>query len=259
MKKFFWAFNVLWTMLFLGGVSMAAVPPKIEELLASTYPPAMPSKALDTAHYDLNIDTLKGYVVMEQGGIPAERARFFIEWQEYDYRGVVVHLDEDNKVTTRRGSPYCYLQRGDVLAVAGMKIFNRTVYLKLITPKIYIPELRSTEKRYSRVTVMLGFRLPKEIYNSDDASAAIELIEKWLKPFKDYDSAAAYALTIRAQAALTEVEKELTLEEKAAKNVKTSDKTREEKIENLESKIEAAQREMEEAQKQMEELKKQMK
>lgn len=244
--------------LFFMGAASAKIPPKIESVVTATYPPPVHTKAIDTAHYDLNMESLNGFVVLEQGGIPAERARFFIEWQEYDYRGVVVNLEKNGKVTTRRGKPYCFLRKGDVLAVAGIKIFNRTVYLKLITPKVYIPEVRKTEKRHSRVTVMLGVKFPKEAFKTDDAKLVIDEMEKWVKPFRKYDAAVAYSSAVGAEAAMATAKTKMEEEEKTFKNIKTTDVAREKKIEGLEAKIEAARQDMEEAERDMEEIKEQL-
>lgn len=176
----------------------AKLPPKIEQALLTNYPPAQEHHGLESAHVPPDPGKLNGFVVLERGGVPAERARFVISWEAYDYRGAVVDLKKEEALTTRRGPVYTYLQRGDVLAVAGLKDFNNTIYMKLLTPEIYIPENRRQEKRHSRVTVMLGFKFPKEVIKADDAEAVVKALGEWLKPFSNVEAAQAYAAGIRA-------------------------------------------------------------
>lgn len=214
--------------------AQAKFPPKIKEAVYDTYPPAEPQRALETAYEQPDPSKMRGFVVLEQGGIPAEQARFFISWQEYDYRGVVIHLDKDDKMTTRRGAPYTYLKRGDVMAVAGIKYFYRTVYLKLLSSDVYIPENKRKEKRHSRVTVMLGFRFPKKIMKEDNAKEVISTIEKWLRPFPNVEEAKAYAKKIKEEAGIAGEEGKATMSD-------------EERIKDLEQKIEDTRQQLLEA------------
>ena len=130
--------------------------------IRSEYSPAKKSKALETAIENLDLSTVNSFVVLNQGGIPAERASHFISWDDYDYRGTNIDLEE-NKITTRRGKVYTYLQRGDVLAVADVFSLGRKIYFKLITPKVYIPWNRKKDDKHSRVTLTLIFKLPKNL------------------------------------------------------------------------------------------------
>lgn len=263
MKKYYIFIPIL-CCLVCGASVAEAKATKIEEAVLSEYPYAVPSKGLVTAHYELSLDTIRSYVVLKRGGIPAERARFFIEWQEYDYRGVVVHLDKDDKITTRRGGVYTYLQRGDLMAVADFKIFDRTVYLKLISPEVYVPEGRQGEKRLSRVTVMLGFKFPKKVFREDDAAEVIGVLRAWLRPFGNFDEAKAYAAAVKEEDAKAVVEKEEEegIKEKAIVESETGGKAvnqGEIKMKVLEDKIESAKRQMDEAEKEMKKLKEEMK
>lgn len=224
--------------LLLAMPAQAKFPPKIEQAMYAAYPPAEPHRALETAYEQPDPSKMRGYVVLERGGIPAERARFFISWQEYDYRGVVIHLDKDEKMTTRRGAPYTYLQRGDVMAVAGIKYFHRTVYLKLLSSDTYVPENKAKGKRHSRVTVMLGFKFPKKVIKEDDAEEVIGSIEKWLTPFPDVKEAQAYVTKIRGEAGEASKASKATVSE-------------EERIRSLEQKIEATRQQMLEAEEEM--------
>jgi hypothetical protein len=241
-----------------------------------TYQPAAYTKALDTAHYDLDPSTLRTFVVLEKGGVPAERARFFLEWQEYDYRGVTIDLKGDGSISTRRDDPYCYLQRGDVFAVAGTKYFNNTIYLKLISNKVYMPETKRADEHYSRVTVMLGFKFPSSVIKSGDVQAVLAAIGEWLKPFANVDEAEKYALSISPASVAREVD-EAPHKEPKLKKAKSSqrpeagpglssaqsveegtkaEESDEQRMKNLEAKIDAAKKQMEEAEKEMKDLKK---
>ena len=218
---------------------------KTMNAIISAFPAAMPQKALESAFEQPDPSKMRGYVVLEKGGIAAEQARHFISWQEYDYRGVTVHMD-DGRITTRRGRPYTYLQRGDVMAVAGVKFFHNTIYIRLLSAKIYIPENRRKEKRHSRVTVMLGFKFSKRELIEGNAKKVLEAIEKWVKPFMNESDANAYAAGLRD---------EKVFEAAAVANSPVTGNT-EEKIKSLEEKINAAKKQMDEAEAEMKALKK---
>lgn len=175
----------------------AKLPQKIAEAVSLNYPAAEEHKALENAYFKPEESKMRGYVVVLKGGIPAERASYYIDWDEYDYRGVEIHLDKDGAMTTRRGSPYTYLKPGDMMAVAGVKSFGRTIYLKLLSAGIYKPDDRANEKRFSRVTVLLGFTFPKDVFANDNAEEVVGKIGEWLKPFPNLIEAGAYASTIK--------------------------------------------------------------
>ncbi|MBT3181065.1 MAG: hypothetical protein HN337_00995 [Deltaproteobacteria bacterium] len=270
MKKIF--ITIPWALMFVFCISTASakVSANVRKMVASNYPAAAENKSLLTAHDPFQMDALRGFVVLKKGGIPMERARHFISWQEYDYRGVVVHLDKNDKITTRRGRPYGYLQRGDVLAVAELKYFRNTIYLKLITPDVYIPDSRQSEKRHSRVTVMLGFRFPKEVFKSDNVAAVMAGLKQWLEPFNNLNEAKAFGAGLKLVKAeqMVETEENVQTEEEYKTKVKAmgvekavdEEKIKKEaKMEVLEDKIDAAKRQMEEAEKEIKELKKDMK
>lgn len=228
--------------LMSGGFAFAKTPQRILAAVIEAYPPAQDHRGLQSAYEQPEKDKMRGYGVMEQGGIPAERARFYITWSDYDYRGVVLHLGEADKMTTRRGNPYTYLNRGDVMAVTGIKNFNDTIYLNLLSKDVYVPENRTMEKHHSRVTVMLGFKFPKEVLERDDPAEVLAVMSQWVKPFRDLSSAATYAKGIApAQPAAS-----------PAAAVSPQD----EKIKSLEEKIDATRRDLDEAEKELGEMKK---
>lgn len=231
---------------------------KIKEIVRGTYPPAIQSKGLLTAQEELKPATLRGFAVIKRGGIPAERARFFIQMIEYDYRGVIVHLDDEGRLSTRVGRPYTYLQRGDLVAIADVKFFNRGVYLSLITPEVYVPGERSNERHFSRVTVMLGFKIPKDTWKADDADAVLKAIGEWLEPFRDVDDAKSFAAGLREAdaAAMADAEgaEKVELEDKAAAVDENKIK-----MDVLEEKIERTRREMIDAEAEMKKLREEMK
>ncbi len=260
-------------------VAGAALPAAIDKAVISTYPPAVAHKALKTAYAEPDPAKLRGFVVVEKGGVPAERARYFISFQEYDYRGVVVDLSKEGAVSTRRGKIYTYLKRGDVMAVAGVESFGRTIYLKLISAGVYVPGERSGDKHFSRVTVMLGFEFPKEVFKADDADAVIQAMGEWLKPFPNADAAEAYAKGIRAAPAVVAAPATETSEANAEKKAGKAGKAKgapavpeaqsatdeaaaaeeSQRMKALEEKIDAAKKQMDEAEEQMKMLREEQK
>lgn len=234
-----------------------AMPSAINSAVLKDYDPAVWNRSLETAYVDLDMSKLHTFVVVENGGIPAERARFFVTWSDYDYRGVVVHVDEDDRITTRRGRPYAYLQRGDVMAVAGIKYFNKTIYLKLISAEVYVPSGRKRDKRHSRVTVMLGFKFPKNAIASDDADAVIAEMKKWVMPFPNFKEAEAFARGIRNEGTyLAEEEGEIVGEVKVADSALAGAKIEDEKVKSLEEKIEKVRQDLLDAEKELQDIKK---
>ncbi len=173
--------------------SWAKDPAKIWEEFERVYVHADYHRALDTAHEKLDPAKLKGFVVLMKDGIPAERAAFYIGWGDYDYRGVTI---DGEKVTTRRGKPYALLQAGDVLAISDTDHLGRSLYLKLITPEVYIPADKADKKHQSCVTNDIIFKLPKDVYKEDNAEKAMELLGEWFKPFTNIDDAKNFASTL---------------------------------------------------------------
>jgi len=223
----------------------AKFPTKSINAILSTYPAALPQKALESAIEEPDPSKMRGYVVIEKGGIAAEQARHFISWQEYDYRGVTVNV-ADGEIKTRRGRPYTYLQRGDVMAVAGVKFFHNTVYLRLLSANVYIPENKRRDKRHSRVTVMLGFKFSKQELKSGDAKKIIAAIERWAKPFMNESDAKVYAAGLKGEKAI---------ESEPGSAVAISKTNSDKKMESLEAKINAAKKQMDEAEAEMKALK----
>jgi hypothetical protein len=217
----------------------------IDDAVYKAYTPAVMHYGLKSAYENPDPEKLRSFVVLERGGIPAERARFFVTWSDYDYRGVVIHLnDKDEKITTRRGKPYTYLKRGDVMAVVDYKRFNTTVYLKLLSADVYIPENKKNDKRHARVSVMLGFKFPRGIIKRDDSDAVLAAMAQWLKPFPDVQQAKAYARGISDEKSYVETKVDAQVESKEDKRIKS-----------LEEKIEKARRELDEAQKELKDIK----
>jgi hypothetical protein len=169
---------------------------KIWQEFERLYAPAEPNYGLERAVVAPDPSKWRGFVVLMKGGLPAERAAFYINWEDYDYRGVTI---EGEKVKTRRGSIYTFMQKGDVMAIAGIDKMGRSLYLKLITPDVYIPENRQSDKRHSRVTNMINFKLPKDVCDSDDAERAMQLLEEWFKPFGSLDEALEFGFTLKQQ------------------------------------------------------------
>ena len=168
-------------------------PSNIWQEFEKTYPPAEDHRALWNAYVSPDSSKLRTYVVIMKGGVPAERAAFYISWGDYDYRGTTI---DGEKVSTRRGSVYTFLKAGDVMAVSDINHIGRTIYMKLLSPEVYIPENRASDKRHSRVTTAIVFKLPKDIHKADDAGKAMELLGEWFRPFKSFDEAKSFGGTL---------------------------------------------------------------
>lgn len=193
MKRFSFLI-VAFLVVALPGNVYAKRTPNIWKAFEYNYAPASGSKGLNTAAADLDLKTIKTYVVVMKGGIPAERAAFWISWAEYDYRGVTI---DNDSIDTRRGEVYTYLQTADVMAVAGLDQRGSALYMKLISPEIYIPENKKSEKRHSRVTNEVGIKLPNQIYRYDDARGAMSYIADWFRPFSTLETAKRFSREMR--------------------------------------------------------------
>jgi hypothetical protein len=191
MKKIL-AMIVMLSVVVFSADAWAKLSQPVWDAIQQTYTPAVPNPTLDTAYQELDKSKLRSFVVVERGGIATARAKRFITWAEYDYRGVTIDLKKET-VKNRRGKTYAYLQHGDVMAVAKLDKFLNTVYVSLISPDVYKPANRLKDKKFSRVTTTISFKLPKEIAESDDPTAALAAMGDWLKSFTNYDSAVAYS------------------------------------------------------------------
>lgn len=241
-------------LLFCSSLAFAKLPPKIAAVVASNYPAAVPHKAMETAYEQPDSSKMRGYVVIERGGLAAERASFYISWSDYDYRDVTVHADKGGEISTRGGSPYTYLQRGDVMAVVDVGALGRTVYFKLMSADIYIPENKVNQKHHSRVTLTLAIVLPQDIVKEDDPQKALDLLSSWIKPFTNRDEAFAYAKGISDEKHTEAQTQAPTSVDKIAQKVPDK-KMSDEEIKKLEKRIDAAKKEMEQAQEEVKKLK----
>ncbi|MBU4484254.1 hypothetical protein KKA47_02405 [bacterium] len=169
------------------------IPENLKKDIESMYRPATPHRGLDSAYEELDLSKINTYVVLKQGGIPAEKASWYITWSDYDYRPVRI---KDDKVKTRSGSVFAYLKAGDVLAVSYVEYASKFVYLKLITPQIYKPSV-AKEKKYSRVTAMLGFQFPKNVISNADSKTILKKLNEWVEPFNTKKEAEEYARRFR--------------------------------------------------------------
>lgn len=173
----------------------AKISEPVWQAIQETYAPAVWNEGLETAYVNPDPSKLRNFVVVMVGGMAAERARRFITWAEYDYRGVTVDLAKET-VKNRRGDIYTYLQPGDVMAVAKLDKMGNTVYMGLISPGIYKPANREQDKHFSRVTNTVKFKLPPDIAEGDDPAPVLNALSQWLKPFKDVQAALMFAPTV---------------------------------------------------------------
>lgn len=250
MKSRIFFIILIFLLSFLPKNLLAGISENIVNSVETAYPPAIHHYGLDSAHDKVDSEKLRGFVVIEKNGLPAERARYFISWEDYDYRGVVVHLDKKDKITTRRSDIYTNLQRGDVMAVAGVKFFNTTIYLKLISADVYIPADKADQKHHSRVTLMLGLKFPKSILD-EGSDAVLKKMTEWARPFSNLNDAKEYARKIEISGG--DAVKVVNADEKVAddKKIEKSD----ENIKVLEDKIEDARKQLEDAQKELKQIK----
>lgn len=167
--------------------------PAVRERIEAVFTPAVAHGGLLTAQEPLDRTKLRGFVVLEKAGLPAEKAYNFITNQEYEYRPVVI---EGNRMTTRRGPSYLFLSQGQLMVIAGVEYSGNTVYLKLLSPE---PMAHATahDVRPSRVALMLGFKFPKAVAETD-AETIRKTIEVWCKPFASRADAEAYSLRMTA-------------------------------------------------------------
>lgn len=191
MKKLIFVFTMMSVLGFCAD-AQAKLSQPVWDAVQQAYTPAVQNPTLETAYDELDKSKLKDFVVVMRGGLATARAKRFITWAEYDYRGVTINLSKDT-VKNRRGSVYAYLQRGDVMAVAKLDKLLNTVYVSLISPEIYRPANRTKDKHFSRVTTVVTFKLPKDIAESDDPTAALAAMSEWLRPFPDFEQAFAYS------------------------------------------------------------------
>ena len=183
---------ICFLIILLPAISFAKSARQFMGRVNDVYPSAERSQSFITAAEDLELSVVNSYVILMQGGIPAERAERFIGWGPYDYRGTNVNL-ETQRVTTRRGSVYTYLKKGDILAVANVISIGRLIYFKLITPEVYTPINRIVDKHHSRVTLTLIFSIPKKYRENGNSEKVLELLKGWLVPFRRYADAKAFS------------------------------------------------------------------
>jgi hypothetical protein len=168
----------------------AKISRELEEAVENTYTPSLPQDGLISAQAGLDSEKLRTIVVVEKGGIiPAERAFYFITPQNYDYRGAVI---DGESVKTRNGRPYMYLPQGAVMAVADVVRSGRTIYLKLISLRAMQSSTRP-KKKATRVTVMLGFKFDKSVYDNNEVIKVLSKIKEWVTPFSNVNDAVAYS------------------------------------------------------------------
>lgn len=175
-------------------IAHAKFSKEFKKAFEETFVPAIPHKGLETAASPIETDKLRTFVVVEKDKlIPAERAFYLIEPGDYDYISAIV--EEDGRLKKRRGDVYTYLLRGAVMAVAGVRIFGNTAYIKLLSVD-KVDSIIYPKKRPTRVAVMLGFKFGKAEMKGGDVSAMIRRMEEWVKPFATYSKAIAYSTKI---------------------------------------------------------------
>lgn len=175
-------------------------PQELKNKIEEKYPPAVKHRALDTAYEQLDLSKVQCFVVLKQGGVPAERAQHYITWSDYDYRPV--RIDGDY-LKTRKGTIYAHLKEGDVLTVARVEYAKEYIYLALITPHIYKLNETTSSKKFSRVTTLLGFKFPKQVIKGADTKTIFAKMDEWLAPFNSLEDAERYAANLKGDSSYT--------------------------------------------------------
>lgn len=170
--------------------------PDLSAAVEGQYSPAVPHDGLKSAQQPLDAAKLRGFVVLMEGGIPAEKAYWFVTNQDYEYRPMVVDV-ANGRMKTRRGTVFTYLDRGQVMLVAGVSYVGNTVYLKLLSPDVYRATAKD-DKHPSRVAVMLGLKFGSAQLKAGDTQPILAALEQWAKPFPDRARADAFAAQLRA-------------------------------------------------------------
>jgi hypothetical protein len=185
------AIGILLVGVLVPQVGVAGISKPARQVIESHFEPAKEHPGLRHAQEYLRSGNLRSFVTLEQGGIPAAKAEYFIANTDYDYRPVVIDV-ANGQFTMRRGKTYTYLDRGQVMIIAGVRYSGRTVYLELLSPSVH-EKHQIQEKNPSRVSVLLGFKLPADLVKRGDGAAMVEHMQRWVKPFRSLQAAMAYA------------------------------------------------------------------
>lgn len=141
-----------------------------KDAFEAEFRPAQRHRGLEIAEAPLDPKKLNGFVEVMRDGIPAEKADWFIGYENYEWRGA--YITGDSISTSRRDKPYAYLKPGDVMAVAAVEYQLGKVYMKLISPEVYIAA-GEKGRHPSRVTTMLSL---------DINDQTLPVIRKWVRP-----------------------------------------------------------------------------
>jgi len=174
-------------------IAHAKISKQIRAEFEKVYTPSLPQPGLVTAAEPLDMDDLRGFVVVEQNRVlPAERGFYVISPGKYDYRGAVIDGDT---IKTRRGKIYTHVPRGIVMAIAGVVYSGRHIYVKLISMGKILSD-RNPRLKPTKVTLMLGIKFDKKTLEANDIHKIISSFEKWIKPFPKYSNAYVYSESI---------------------------------------------------------------
>lgn len=174
----------------------AGISENIKNAISHAYVAAEQHRGLETAQEPIDAGKLRDYVVLAQGGIAAEKARWYVTNQEYDYRPVVLDI-KNNKIKTRRGKIYTFLDAGEVMILAGVKYSGNTVYLRLLSAEVYENNIK--EKHPSRVGVLVGLKFPNNLLNSENAEPVLTKLNELLPSFRNLALANSYAKSLKTK------------------------------------------------------------
>ncbi len=157
------------------------------------FQPAIPHRGLKTAQAPLEMDKIRSFVVLVQGGLAAERAYWFITNQEYNFHPVVVDIAK-GAIKSRRGKVATYLDRGTIMALVDVKFSGSTIYFRLLSVDVQ-GDTGAKRAPPSRVGLLLGLKLPANIAKSAEAAVILKNIEQWIVPYQSYAEAKTAAQT----------------------------------------------------------------
>lgn len=193
--------------------SFAGISGDLVERFKDYYKPATPHKGLEFAYTDPDPTKVDGFVTIRGSGIPAQRADYFLNWDSYDYRNVIIDGDD---IKTRPGKPYTYIRPDTVMIVVDIKKEGSAIYFKLLSKDIYVPEDKADKKHFSRVSVNLGIKFPRKMVEMSDFEGMKSIVDKWFTPTNAYIER---KVTIKKKASVDKEETPLKVETPVIKSI----------------------------------------
>ena len=164
-----------------------AAPSELAQQLQQVFPPAEHNRSLVTSQLPLDLSKVRGYAVIQQAGIPAAQAYWFITRQDYEYRPFII---EDHAGRTYFGKVDVTLAPGTVMVVTAVEVQRKTVQIKLLSKDVLAQEGGAPTTHDTRAAVALTFKFPQLGMTAADAPTILSKIEEYIAPM---ESSAAVA------------------------------------------------------------------